>query len=69
MDSVNPELVFMAAKLSVLGPTLSYPQYLRSAQGRFFLNGYWVPGTVSLVPVRFAVCQKVFPGSQEVFPG
>ena len=25
----------MTAKMSVLGPTLSYPQYLRSAQGRF----------------------------------
>ena len=25
----------MAAKRSVLGPTLTYPQYLRSAQGRF----------------------------------
>ena len=28
----------MAAKMSVLGPTSSYPQYLRSAQGQFPLE-------------------------------
>ena len=35
MESENTEFPFMAAKISVIGPTLSYPQYLRSAQGRF----------------------------------
>ena len=30
-----PSLIFLAAKMSVLGPIRSYSRYLRSAQGQF----------------------------------
>ena len=60
MESLNPELALYGRKNSVLGPTLSYPQYLRSVQGRFpfMSNGgdfRKAPATPGLLKIKISL--------------
>ena len=55
IESIYPELPFMAATISVLGLILSSSQYLRSAKARFPLVCY--NGTV-LMGLFLRVCSN-----------